>query len=151
MLLVFRGEVQSSLGYNICPYLCFDFILCHFILKSFAFSGSCHTVLERTHQRWAHSTSSTCTHLLPQPHRAIGDIFNLIKACQHYWFWHFQLWLSRLWAPQAVDLLICDEGGPISAGPHGRGASLSSLWPCAVCRRHWHMAVASVPLPSCYP
>lgn len=26
----------------------------------------------------------------PPPSLA-GDIFNLIKLCQHYWFWHFQL------------------------------------------------------------
>lgn len=32
------------------------------------------------------SPARSPTHLPPA-----GDIFNLIKLCQHYWFWHFQL------------------------------------------------------------
>lgn len=54
----------------------------------------------------------------PGPHPSpMGDIFNLIKACQRYWFWHFQLRPSLLWALLAEDLLICDEGA-LSAVDH---------------------------------
>lgn len=39
---------------------------------------------------WAHSSGSACTHLLPQAHPSpMGDIFNLIKACQHIDFGTF--------------------------------------------------------------
>lgn len=61
------------------------------------------------------SSLSSSTSTAPPP--LMVDIFNLIKACQLYWFWHFQLWHSRLWAPWAVDLLICDEG------PYQRGTT----------------------------
>lgn len=57
-------------------------------------------------------------HFYPPSSSSLGDIFNLIKACQRYWFWHFQLRLSLLWAPPAVDLLICDEQEALSAPEH---------------------------------
>lgn len=106
-----RKVTTSSLGYCICHCLFNVITTCHRMVKNHLRVLSnircpCmqHTVSSLGKQLWYPPPSTT------PPLSPAGDIFNLIKACQRYWFWHFQLWLSPLWAPWAVDLLICDEG-----------------------------------------
>lgn len=83
----------------------------------------------------------------PEPHPApTGDIFNLIKALSSTI--DFGRVVYGLHGCGSADLWW---GAPISAGPHGRAASLSSLWPRAVCEGRWHIAGASLPLPIINP
>ena len=126
MSCVFGEERRKNCHYlKIHLHSDFIFVCVWFnVLVSFKrFRSDTHGTHTHTHTRDApavlkHSGSSTCTRLLTRPYPSpMGDIFNLIKACQRYWFWHFQLWPSRLWAPWAVDLLICDEGA-LSAQDH---------------------------------
>lgn len=106
-------KVTTSSSYCICHCLFNVITTCHRLVKKKSFKGvvKYKMPLKAAHSELTGEAALVPTSLhSPTPLSPAGDIFNLIKACQRYWFWHFQLWLSPLWAPWAVDLLICDEG-----------------------------------------